>query len=152
MALFYFNKAIPTGIDDNSQSQFNIAVAGVIIRILNAALNQNEIQALIDASFNAAPTLIDNTDSPYAIQVDDKNIEVDTTSGAVTLEVQDNTVVNPGFTCKITRTAGANDVTIDYTTNSCTKNGVASNTTISASYAPKRITLLGTTANDYLEE
>ena len=150
MTLFNYNKSLPT--NTNYQETFNENAADVITRILAVALNQTEIQGLINSTFNATPTLIDDTDSPYEILANDKFIEVDTTSGAVTVRLQDNTVVNPGFTVTIVRVAGSNNITVDCTTNSTTINGSASNTTISTSYAPKKYKLLETTANDYLEE
>lgn len=151
MTLFNYNKNIPT--DTTYQETFNINVSELLGRILAVALNQTEIQGLIDSwSNNATPTLIDDTDSPYEIEATDNFIEVDTTGGAVTVRLQNNTVVNAGFAVKVVRVAGSNNVTVDCTTNSTTINGAGTNTTISSSYAPKAYKLLGTTANDYLEE
>ena len=149
MTLFNYNKNLPT--DTVYQETFNINVSEVIGRILTVALNQTEIQGLIDSlANNPTASLITFADTPVAV-TSGGFYEVDTTSGAVTFEIQDNTVVDEGFTFEVVRVAGANNITVDCTTNSCTIDGAASNTTISSSYAPKKYKLLSTTANDYLE-
>lgn len=149
MTLFNYNKNIPT--DTVYQETFNINVSEVIGRTLAVALNQTEIQGLIDNTYNATASLITFADSPYEIDANDKFLEVDSTSGVVVVRLQANTVVNEGYKVEIVRTAGSNNVTVDCTTNSCTINGSASNSTISSSYVPKTYKLLSTTADDYLE-
>jgi hypothetical protein len=150
MTLFNYNKNLPT--DTAYQETFNTNVSEVIGRILAVALNQVEIQQLIDDTANAAATLITSAESPYEIDEGDKFIEVDTSGGVVTVRLQASSVVNPGYTVKVVRVAGGNNVTVDCTTNSCTINGAAANTTISTSYAPKTYKLLETVTDDYLED
>ena len=149
MTLFNYNKSLPTATV--YQETLNQNLAEVVIRTLQVALNQTEIQGLIDGAYNTTASLITFADSPYAIDANDKFLEVDTSGGVVVVQAQNNTVVDAGYKVEIVRVAGANNITIDYTTNSCTANGAAANTTISTSYAPKTLKLLETTADDYLE-
>jgi hypothetical protein len=60
MALFSQDESIPVAVDDVSQAAHNGAVARAIPRILSAALNQTEIQALLDSQ-EAALLAANNT-------------------------------------------------------------------------------------------
>lgn len=147
MPLFVYPNSIPTATAQ--QSTHNTQVVAVISRILANALNQSSIQSLIDASINATPLSIDNTDSPYTPSASGGEfILVDTTSAAVTVNLPTDANIDPGYKVKVVRIAGANNVTVAQNGN--TINGAASDTTISSSYAPKLYTYLG--SNNYLEE
>jgi len=148
MTLFNYNKNLPT--DTVYQETFNINVSEVIGRILAVALNQTEIQGLIDSTYNAAASLITFADSPYEIDPNDKFLEIDTSGGVVIVRLQNNTVVDAGFNVEIVRVAGANNITVDCLTNTTTINNTAANDTISASNVIKRYKLKETTANDYI--